>query len=492
MKRSSGILAHISSLPSRYGIGTLGQEARRFVDFLQRAGQRYWQVLPIGPVSYGDSPYQSFSTFAGNPYFIDLESLCEEGLLRQEELDALPFGDDPGRVDYEALYRHRREALYRAYRRGWERDRAKMEQFAAKQGRWLSDYALFMACKERFGMRSFIEWEDEALRRHEPQAVREWAARLQDETQFWSYLQLLFYRQWAALRAYAAERGVGLIGDIPIYVAYDSADVWAAPEQFWLDEARRSVRVAGCPPDYFSEDGQLWGNPLYDWQRMASEGFAWWKRRVNGLSGLFDVVRIDHFRGFEAYYAIPAEDENARGGDWLPGPGLSLVEAIRAAAPQTQIIAEDLGLMTDGVRALLRESGLLGMKVLQFAFDSGAGNEYLPHNYPHNCVVYTGTHDNDTVRGWLAEAPAGTAAYCRAYLNFTDEAKGPWAFLRGAWASVADLSIAPVQELLGLRDARMNTPSTMGGNWSWRLLPGALTDELADQLAELTRLYGRG
>lgn len=481
----------ISSLPSPHGIGTLGQEARRFADFLQRAGQAWWQILPVGPTSYGDSPYQSFSAYAGNPYLIDLDALCDEGLLTHEEIDSVFWGSDSARVDYYAIYQSRFAVLRRAMERGYDRDRGAVEAFARENDAWLADYALFMALKCRFDMHSWTEWpEDIRLRR--PEAVAYYRAELADDVRLFVYIQFLFFRQWEALRAYTHERGIGIIGDLPLYVSMDSADVWANPHSFQLDSRNVPTEVSGVPPDYFSADGQLWGTPLYNWEAMKADGYDWWKRRIAGAARLYDILRIDHFRGLESYWAVPYGETTARNGRWVKGPGMDLLRALTESNPNLQFIAEDLGFLTDEVLALLRDSGFPGMKVLEFAFDSREVSNYLPHTYTPNCVCYAGTHDNATLIGWRSEADPADVEMARQYLGLNDQEGFHWGILRGGMSSVADLFVAQMQDYLGLgADARMNTPGTLGGNWQWRLLPGQLTDELADRIARMTWMYGR-
>ena len=400
MKRSSGILMPVSSLPSPYGIGTLGKAAYEFVDFLADAGQRWWQMLPVGPTSYGDSPYQSFSTYAGNPYFVDLDMLREDGLLTQEEIDAVYWGGDPARVDYAAIYNGRFALLAKATERGWDRDTEELNAFMEQNRTWLPDYALYMAVKRHFGMRAWTEWEDEDIRLHRPVAVEKYRRELWEDVRLFTYIQFLFFKQWNALRSYARKKGIGIIGDLPIYVAMDSADVWSDPRSFQLDEKNVPTAVAGVPPDYFSEDGQLWGNPLYNWPAMEADGFGWWIRRVDGASKLFDVIRIDHFRGLASYWAVPYGETTAKKGRWIPGPGIRMVRAITGWFPQLQFIAEDLGILTPDVTELMEQSGLPGMKVLEFAFDPVEPGVYLPHNHPKNCVCYVGTHDNAPILQW--------------------------------------------------------------------------------------------
>ena len=488
LKRASGILLPVSSLPGPWGIGTLGEEARRFVDFLAAAGQTYWQILPVGPTGYGDSPYQSFSAFAANPYFIDPGILIRQGLLTEEEAEA-DWGENPARVDYGALYASRHTLLQKAADRLPDGDSG-FSAWQKEQSAWLEDYALFMALKEENDQQSWYHWPDE-VRLRRPDALAKARQRLAGRVDYWKKVQYLFYRQWAELLAYAHQKGVQVIGDIPIYVSPDSSDIWADPELFQTDGDRRLTRVAGCPPDAFAAEGQLWGNPLYDWPRHKATGYAWWLRRLRHALTIYDVVRIDHFRGFESYYSIPARDTTAQNGSWQPGPGMDFIGAIHAAMPGARIIAEDLGYLTPQVKELLEGSGYPGMKVLQFAFDRREAGDYLPHNYLHNSVVYTGTHDNTTTAAWEAEAHPEDVARARAYLHAADEPLVE-SFIRAALASVSNTAIVPMQDWLGLGgEARMNVPSRPWGNWQWRVEQSALTPQLAGRIAALTELYGR-
>lgn len=487
--RASGILMHISSLPSAHGIGTMGEEAYKFVDFLKEAKQKNWQVLPLGPTSYGDSPYQSFSVFAGNPYFIDLELLREQGMLTRGEIDACEFGEDEERVDYERLFRHRFPLLKKAFER-FEPD-GEYDDFVRENAHWLEDYALFMTVKECYCHCSWTEW-GEGIRLRRPWAVAMYRDLFAEQIEFQKFVQYLFFTQWNALKQYANQNGVRIIGDMPIYVAYDSADVWANGPLFQLDGDHRPVRVAGCPPDGFSPTGQLWGNPLYDWQAMKEDGYSWWVRRVRAASELYDVTRIDHFRGFESYYAVPFGEQTAEHGEWQKGPGYELFETIQRALGPVDIIAEDLGFLTPQVHELLDQCGYPGMKVLQFAFNPWDDNDYLPHNLVRNCVAYTGTHDNDTSLGWTWSASVQEVEYAGKYLNLYDRAAYPWAFIRSVWGSVAELAIAPMQDFLALgSEARMNTPSVLGGNWQWRMKRGAVSPELTASIREITEIYRR-
>lgn len=492
MERSSGILLPILSLPSPYGIGTMGKAAYGFVDFLAKAGQSFWQMLPVGPTSYGDSPYQSFSAFAGNPYFIDLDMLREEGLLSQTEIDAVDWGDDPQRVDYAKIYENRFALLEKAKERGWARDAAAVSRFTEENQGWLMEYALYMALKRHFGMKAWTEWEDEAIRLRRPDALERYRRELAGDIELFIYIQYLFFRQWNALRDYAKKQGIGIIGDLPIYVAMDSADVWAEPKFFRLDEKNIPYEVSGVPPDAFSAEGQLWGNPLYDWDEMKKDGYGWWIRRVDGAAKLYDVLRIDHFRGLESYWAVPYGDTNAKNGRWVKGPGMDLVSVLKNWFPQVSFIAEDLGYLTPEVQQLLRDSDFPGMKVLEFAFDSREPSDYLPHTYPTHCVCYVGTHDNETVMAWKEAAAPADIAMAVKYLGLNEEEGFHWGILRGGMSSVAELFVAQMQDFLGLgAEARMNTPSTLGGNWQWRLEEDQITDALAEKIADLTQLYGR-
>lgn len=494
--RASGILLPVFSLPGEYGIGCFSEEAYRFVDFLAEAKQRYWQILPLGPTGYGDSPYQSFSTFAGNPYFISLKQLISEGLLTKEECDAVDFGCDDRQVDYGKLYRGRLDLLRKAFRRSRHRESGEFAAFCRDNAFWLSDYALFMALKDAHGGADFSTWERE-LREYEAGARAAWQEKLEEECAFYTYLQYEFLRQWKALRAYAASRGIRIIGDIPVYVSHDSSDFWAGRDLFMRDERGEIRLIAGVPPDGFSADGQVWGNPLYDWERHARDGYRWWRRRIGKCLELYDVIRIDHFRGFDEFFAVPADEDTAKNGHWEKGPGLRLFEAIREEFGEVPIIAEDLGYVTDTVRQLVRDTGFPNMKVLEFAFDSrdstGAA-EYLPYRFGRNCVVYTGTHDNETVRGWIDSILPEERKAVKDYLDVRTEDPGEIVdkLVLLAHSSVADLSIIPIQDYLRLdNSARINQPSTQGKNWRWRLKEEDLTPALTERLVRMMELYGR-
>ena len=492
MKRSCGILLPVFALPSPYGIGTLGQAAYDFVDFLRQAGQSWWQMLPLGPTGYGDSPYQSFSSYAGNPYFIDLDLLRRDGLLTAQEIASLAWGSDPARVDYAALYENRFVLLQKAAERGWARDREEVQLFARQNAQWLPDYALYMAVKRHFDEKPWTQWPDEAIRLRKPEAMAQYRQMLASDIRMFTYSQFLFFRQWNALREYAHEQGVGIIGDLPIYVPMDSADVWAEPAFFQLDSDGYPTETAGVPPDCFSRDGQLWGNPLYRWEAMKADGYGWWIRRVDGAAKLYDMLRIDHFRGFESYWAVSYGDTTAKNGHWVKGPGMDLVQVLLNWFPQMQFIAEDLGFLTPEVRKLLADSGLPGMKVLEFAFDSREPSNYLPHLYTPHCVCYTGTHDNAPLPAWKEEADPDDLALAVQYLGLNEEEGFHWGVLRGGMSSVAELFVAQMQDYLGLgAESRINTPGEPVGNWQWRLHPGQLTAALSRRMAHMARLYGR-
>ncbi|MBR3971612.1 MAG: 4-alpha-glucanotransferase [Ruminococcus sp.] len=497
MSRAAGILMPITSLPSPYGIGTIGKEAYKFADFLKKAGQTIWQILPVGPTSYGDSPYQSFSTYAGNPYMIDLDMLCEEGLLTAGDMDGYNYGTNPGYVDYEKIYNCRFEILRKAYEnfKALDKDSAAQKAFRSfkrKNAGWLKNYALYMSVKKSFGMKSWTEWDDESIRLRDEKAVARYTRKFSDDIGFWSFVQFKFYEQWEKFRAYVNSLGIKILGDMPIYVAMDSADTWANPEVFWLDESRNPVCVAGCPPDYFSATGQLWGNPLYNWDYLKETGYKWWFERIKAATALFDITRIDHFRAFDTYYAIPFPAENAIGGSWKEGPGIEFFNLMNEQIDNVEIVAEDLGDLTPGVKQLLLDCGYPGMKILEFAFGGDNDNEYLPHLYPENCVVYTGTHDNDTIMGWRAEADENTIRHAYEYCHLSDEEGFNWGIIRTAYESRAKYAIIPMQDLLGLgSEARINTPSTLGGNWEWRIDAASLTDELAAKLNSMVNTYNR-
>ncbi len=487
--RAGGILMHISSLPNSYGIGKLGKEAYKFADFLKKAGQRYWQILPISPTSYGDSPYQSFSIYAGNPYFIDLEALEAEGLLKPGEYKNVDFGKDAESVDFGLLYKTVFKVLKKAYKR-FEPD-FDFKRFESNN-KWLDNYALFMALKDAHGGKAWEQWET-PIRNCEKKAVAEAREKYKGDIGFYKFLQYTYFKQWYKLKEYVNSLGIKIIGDIPIYVAYDSADVWADPKYFLLDKDKKPIDVAGCPPDAFAAKGQLWGNPLYRWDVMKKENYRWWISRIKAASEIYDVVRIDHFRGFESYYSIPYGRDDAVIGEWRKGPDVELFREIKKQLGRLDIIAEDLGFLTPKVNKMLRLCGYPGMKVLEFAYDPEYKSAYLPHNFKSsNCICYTGTHDNETLVGWVKGLKRKKAKFFRDYLGVSRNKDIPWAMIRLAWSSVSDTAIAQMQDFLELgSDARMNIPSTLGGNWQWRARQGVFTDELAEKILALTQMYNR-
>ena len=496
MSRAAGILLSVTSLPSKYGIGCFSKSAYDFVDWLKEAGQTYWQILPICPTSYGDSPYQSFSTFAGNPYFISLEALIEEGVLTEEECDSMDFGNVEDDIDYEKQYWARYPLLRRAYERSNISQNQDYLRFVEENRWWLDDYALFMAVKNYFDGAPWTKWPED-IRLHWGFALDYYRRELYYDIEFQQYLQFKFFQQYRALKAYANEKGIQIIGDIPIYVAMDSADTWAHPELFQLDEHNVPTAVAGCPPDAFSATGQLWGNPLYRWDYHHQTGYDWWLSRLWYCFQLYDVTRIDHFRGFDEYYSIPYGAATAMEGHWEKGPGLELFRRVEQVLGWHEVIAEDLGYVTDSVRWLVQESGFPGMKVLEFAFDSrdsGSANDYLPHNYTENCVVYTGTHDNETITGWFDSISKEEQQSARDYLCDQRQPKKYLyrSFIALVMRSCAKYCIIPMQDYLGLDNScRMNTPSTVGTNWRWRMKEGALTQELCQDILQTTKRYGR-
>lgn len=492
--RKSGILMPIASLPGKYGIGTFGTESYKFVDSLSRARQSYWQILPLGPTGYGDSPYQSFSTFAGNPYFIDLETLVAEGLLTDAECEECDFGSDDSHIDYEKISQSRFELLRKAYLRSGISSSDAFHAFCEKNKFWLDDYALYMAVKKSFGGISFIDW-DEPIRLRQKAAVEEYTTKYAEEINFYKFLQYTFNKQWMALKKYANDKNVKIIGDIPIYVAFDSADTWANSQLFQFDSKGYPIAVAGCPPDGFSATGQLWGNPLYNWEYHKNTGYEWWLSRIAHCYELYDVLRVDHFRAFDEYYAIPYGDEDASGGKWEKGPGMTLFNAIRDRFGELDMIAEDLGFMTDTVNELVKNTGFPGMKIIQFAFDSREESDYMPHGYTQNSVVYTGTHDNNTLVGWYKTMFLQDRNMAHAYLNvkeFESDHDIAYAFIRLAMSSVSKLCVIPMQDYLALgEEARINTPSTLGGNWCWRMEKEAFSESIEQEIAELTNLFAR-
>ncbi|HBU13181.1 MAG TPA: 4-alpha-glucanotransferase [Clostridiales bacterium] len=483
---------HITSLPSPYGIGTMGKAAYEFIDFLKESGQKYWQILPLNPTGFGDSPYQCFSTFAGNPYLIDLDMLCEQGLLNRKEYDSLDWGDDPSTVDYGKVYLHKFDMLRLAVKRALGMESTEFQRFCGENEWWLHDYAQFMAIKGRAGMRSWMEWEDKGLKLHRVQHVEEFAKQHEEDILFWKYVQFIFFDQWGRLRKYANEQGIRIIGDIPIYVAADSADVWAHRKNYLMDSDHFFSCFAGVPPDYFCLEGQLWGNPVYNWEQMASDRYSWWIKRLKHMESIYDMIRIDHFRGFESYYAVDRNETTARNGRWHKGPHMDFWNEVKKQLESFPIIAEDLGFLTQEVHDMRAQVGYPGMKVLQFAFEPGVESDYLPHKYEKNCVVYTGTHDNTTIVGWFAEAEEEQVRFAAEYGALTKEEGYDWGMLRMMHASVANLAIAQMQDYLALDGgARMNTPATFGTNWRWRARAGYARPELTEKIKRMVKTYGR-
>lgn len=491
--RRNGMLLPIASLPSPYGIGGFSKEAYEFIDLLEETGQKLWQILPLGPTSYGDSPYQSFSTFAGNPYFIDLDTLAEKGWLTKEACEASDYGDNESYIDYGRIYNSRFVLLKQAFLNSDILSDEKFTEFCKANQHWLPDYALYMALKNQNDGKSWIEWEEE-IRLRKPEAVEYYKKELEEECNFYEFLQYEFHEQWTKVKEYAHKKGIQIVGDVPIYVAFDSADTWANPELFQLDEKNLPLGVAGCPPDAFSATGQLWGNPLYNWAYHKKTGYDWWLKRIAYCFDLYDIVRIDHFRGFDEYYSIPYGDETAVNGHWKKGPGMDLFNTVKEKLGELDIIAEDLGFLTESVFQLLKDSGYPGMKVLQFAFDPSEDSDYLTYKYQRNCVVYTGTHDNDTTAGWFEKLSDGDKEVALRYMNsfYTPKEEQHWDLIALAMRSTADTCIIPVQDFLGLgSEARINMPSTLGDNWKWRMTKGAFSEELKEKIRRMTKLYGR-
>ena len=491
--RSSGILLHISSLDSNYGIGTFGKSAFDFIDFLKDSGQEYWQVLPLGPTGYGDSPYQSFSTFAGNPYFIDLDILCEEGLLEKEEITSLDWGNQEDKVDYGTIYNSRFIVWEKAFNRFMDSENPDFKKFCEEENEWLDDYATYMAISKQTKT-SWHNWND-GLSKRKIRAMKAYKQGHEKDIAFWKFLQFKFFQQWAKVKAYANELNIKIIGDLPIYVSDDGSDVWAHPELFDMDKDLTLKKVAGVPPDAFSADGQLWGNPVYKWRAHKKTGYKWWKDRLNAALRLYDVVRIDHFRGFESFWSIPAGDKTAVNGQWVKGPGIDLFkEAGLIGGEEFNIIAEDLGVITPEVRKMLDGCGYPGMKILHFAFDGihNPNNDYLPHNIVENSIVYPGTHDNNTTLGWWKELSKAGKEYCIEYGAWESDDDMCDKIITMAFASKAKLAMVAMQDWLDLdSDARMNTPSTNGGNWSWRLKKGELDERVSERILRKTKVYAR-
>ncbi len=486
--RKTGILLHISSLPSPYGIGTYGKEAYRFVDFLEKSDQSYWQLLPLGPTSYGDSPYQTFSAFANNPYFIDLEELVKEKLLKKSEI--LSTFKSPRFVDYEELYEERFIMLKKAFDRFNLLDKDYLE-FIESNKKWLNDYALFMAIKMKHNGASWLLWSDD-LRLRKPNVLAEYQKMLKEDIAFYKFLQFKSADQWLKLKKYANDKGIMIIGDMPIYVSYDSSDVWANPQYFDLYPNRLPVHIAGVPPDNYSSDGQLWGNPLYNWEELEKNEYDWWVDRVKASMEIFDMIRIDHFIGFQNFFSISSEQKTAKNGEWKKGPGLKLFNVIKQKLGDVNIIAEDLGVVTEEVRKLLKETGFPGMKLLQFAFDSREANDYIPYLYTRNVIAYTGTHDNPTTLSWFNTLPESDLRYCLNYINHSGNQSKVDSLIKATLSCIADTTIIPMQDYLHLGDeGRMNKPSTTGNNWRWRLLRSELNSKLLAKIKDMTNLYGR-
>lgn len=489
--RASGVLMHISSLPGSTGIGTLGQNAYKFVDFLKKSGQSYWQILPICPTSFGDSPYQSFSTFAGNPYFIDFEILEKDGYLTKNDYSNIKWCDKDTSIDFGRLYTERNKVFSIIQNNFNLNPPADFELFCTKNKSWLDDYALFMAIKDEHHGKAFDSWEND-IKCRTPQAFSEWTTKCKNKINYYKILQYLFFHQWNLLKSYANQNGIKIIGDIPIYVSADSSDVWTNPELFLLDKNNSPIEVAGCPPDGFSESGQLWGNPVYNWENHKKTNYSWWIKRLSESLKTYDILRIDHFRGFDSFYSIKYPAKDAKIGKWNKGPGIDLFNTLKKQFNNVPIIAEDLGFLTDSVRNLLKETGFPGMKVLQFAFDSRETSDYLPYRYTRNCVVYTGTHDNDTILGWTKTANQNDVQNALSFFRINNKNDLREEMMIGALSSVANTCILTMQDLIGLdSDCRMNIPSTVGQNWKWRVTEDQINDDISAFLLKYTKLYGR-
>lgn len=497
MDRGAGIIMHIASLPGDFGIGTLGEEAYKFADFIKDAGLKYWQILPLGHTGYGDSPYQCFSAFAGNPYFIDFKILEEQGLLKADDYENENYGENKGEIDYGTLFLAKYNALKKAYRNFKENKNNEIEEkfneFKIEKQFWLEDYSLYMAIKYHFKLKSWYNW-DEDIKRRDKESIDSYKELLKDDIEYWSFIQYLFYDQWDRLKEYVNSLDIKIIGDIPIYVAEDSVDTWSHPENFKINmKTLEPLAVAGCPPDVFSETGQLWGNLIYNWDEMESNEYKWWIKRVEESLKLYDILRIDHFRGFESYWQIPYGEKTAINGKWEKGPGMKLFKKINEKLGEVKIIAEDLGYLTDDVRVFLKETGFPGMRVLQFAFDGNFDNEYLPHRYIKNCIAYTGTHDNDTFLGWYEKtARKEETEIAEEYLGLNEDEGYNYGFIRGVWGSIADVAITTMQDFLNLgNEARINLPSTLGTNWKWRVDESSLNEELSTKIYKFTKMFGR-
>lgn len=491
LKRSSGILLHISSLPGKYGIGDFGEGAYSFVDFLVKSNQKYWQILPLGLTGFGDSPYQCFSAFAGNPYFIDLDELINEGYLSGDYINKFQLYREKDKISYDLLYKNKMEILRTAYNNAKTTIFNELDKFFYDNKAWLRKFSLFMGIKDVNPNSSWLDWEED-FQNVNSNSVLNFEKENQESIYFWVFTQYLFSKQWEKLRRYANQNGIKIIGDLPIYVAIDSSDVWGNPQFFNLDPCFKPITVSGVPPDDFSDDGQLWGNPIYNWTNMEDDGYDWWVKRIAHSFKLFDSLRIDHFIGFESYWEVEYEFKNAINGRWAKGPGIKLFDKIKQELGDLDIVAEDLGVVTDEVRELIKTTGFPGMKVMQFSFNPHEDSEFAIHNHTKNSIVYTGTHDSSTVMGWVESESEENLNYAIRYLNICKGEPFNWAFIRGAWSSTSYLAIAPIQDFLGLGDsARMNTPSTLGANWVYRVDKSSLTDELAKKISEITKLYKR-
>lgn len=491
MKRSAGILMPIFSLPSNYGIGTMGKEAYKFIDFLNKANQTYWQLLPIGPTSYGDSPYSSFSIYAGNPYFIDLDLLIDDGLLDNKDVKNIK-DINKDYIDYGFLYETRLSILYKAYLNYKEDDKREFSKFKNENENWLNDYSLFMAIKKKFNMISWIEWPDKEIRFREKEAIEKYTNELKKEIDFYSFTQFLFYKQYYKLKEYANKCDIKIIGDIPIYVPLDSVECWSDPKSFELDDEYIPTIVSGVPPDFFSKNGQLWGNPIYNWEYMKSNGYKWWIDRIGQASKIYDVIRIDHFRGFESYWAIPYGEKTAINGKWIKGPDMDLLDKLKGWFNNVEFIAEDLGYHTQEVQNMLDNFGFPGMKVLQFSFDSRDSNGSEPYNFPENSICYVGTHDNSTAKGFEIAADKKDVDYCKDYLNHSDNDEINWTLIKGGMESKSIVFICQIQDYLGLDDkGRINVPGTLNNNWKWRMNKNAINNSLIKKIVKYTKMYGR-
>lgn len=491
--RKSGILMPVFSLPGAYGIGTMGKQAYKFVDFLKKSGQKCWQVLPVGQTGYGNSPYQTVSAFGGSCYLIDLDMIIEEGLLKKEDVKDIRWNISEERIDFGLLYMYRMQVLKIAFEK-FDESLDEYKKFMESESFWIEDLALFMALKDYFGGMPFTQWPMDVKKR-EKATMDRYKNLLDEDIRFHYFIQFMFYKQWMALKKYANKNGIEIIGDIPIYVPADSVDVWASPKYFQLDEKLVPKSVAGVPPDYFSEDGQLWGNPLYDWDTLKNEGYSWWMKRLKNAFKLFDIVRIDHFRGIESYWSVKNGEKTAKGGKWCLGPGKDFIKKLQTEFADKEFIAEDLGILTDEVRDLLKFSGYPGMKVLEFAFEEGEPSDYLPHRYERNCICYTGTHDNETLMGWIKTSTEKRLEYVKDYFGITGQSESDilWSIIRAGMRSHANLFITQMQDYLELgNEARINKPGISDGtNWCWRMKEGILTDALAEKILKITEMYER-